>query len=64
MYGVVTGTLTQLIVPADSPTGPAISNLLVRVRWDGLESEALLDPCELVVYLKLANKPDDSTCKN
>lgn len=53
MYGMVTGSLTRLIVPADSPNSPAIPTLRVRVRWDGLESDVLLHPDEVVPYTEL-----------
>lgn len=61
MHGTVTGSLTRFIVPADSPKTFAIPTLLVRVRWDGLESDALLYPHELVLYTVLENTPDNSS---
>lgn len=62
MYGLVTGILTRLVVPANFPDSPAITTLRVRVRWDSFESEALLDPYELVPYTELENTPGNSSC--
>ena len=64
MHGTVTGSLTLLIVPANSPNSPAVATLRVRVRWDRLESDALLYPHELVPYTELENTLNNSSCLN
>lgn len=55
MHGAVTGSLTRWIGPANSLSSPAVHTLFVRVRWDRLESDAVLHPHELVPYTELAN---------